>query len=64
MKDLEQIGEAIKLLKEAAKILYPEQPYSDIEVLAAFARGIETIAEPVFKPYSFTNPHPNDRVEY
>ena len=47
MKSLEEIGKAIKLLKEAAEILYPDKKYSDIEVLAAFNRGIETITDPV-----------------
>ncbi len=64
MISIEKVNEAADYLKMAAAILKPDQPYTTIEVLAAFSRGIETIDNPVLKPYSFTNPSPEDKVEF
>lgn len=46
----EDAVKAAELLQEAAKLLCPNQPYTQIEVLAAFNRGIVTIEKPVTKP--------------
>lgn len=38
---------AAQYLNEAAKLLIPDQPYTYIELITAFKRGIATIKKPV-----------------
>jgi len=48
--ELNDAIEAAKYLEKAAKLLHPKQPYTVIELLAAWHRGIETI-KPVLKKF-------------
>jgi len=48
--ELETTLKAVEHLQAAAQLLYPKQPYTGIEVLAAWHRGISTI-EPMLKKH-------------